>query len=66
MEECVLYSDSRKCSEMSEHGKYVIKYMFYANNGEEVVDLEWKKTGGRKISWSALSIENVKCNQSLN
>ena len=59
MEECVFYSDSRKCSEMSEHRKYVIKYMFYENNGEEVVDLEGKKAGGSKISWNALSIENV-------
>lgn len=44
---------------MSEHRKYVIKYMFYENNGEEVVDLEGKKAGGSKISWNALSIENV-------
>lgn len=41
---------------MSEHRKYVIKYTFYENNGEEVVDLKAK---GSKISWNALSIENV-------
>lgn len=43
MEEYVLYSDTRKRSKMSEHGNYVIKYMLYENNGEEIVDLEEKK-----------------------
>lgn len=67
MEEYVLYSDTRKRSKMSEHGNYVIKYMFYENNGEEIVDLEGKKkTEGSKISWNVLSIENIIYNQSLN
>lgn len=37
-------STTREYSKMLEYGKYVIKRIFYENDGEEVVDLEGRKT----------------------
>lgn len=44
---------------LTEYGKYVTECMLYENDGEEVIDLEGRKTGGTEISRNTLSIENV-------
>lgn len=57
MEKCAFYSDTF-CSQVFQYGKYVIKGMFYENDGEEIEDVEWRKTGG-KISQNTFSLENM-------
>lgn len=59
MEKCAFYADTRECSQMFQYGKYVIKGMFYENDGEEIADLEGRKTGGKEISQNTLSLENM-------
>lgn len=65
MEKCAFYSGRRKCSQMFQYGKYVIKGMFYENEGEEIVDLEGRKTGGKEISQNTFNRRYIR-NQGLN
>lgn len=44
---------------MLEYGKHLIKYMFYENDGEEAMELEGRKTGGKEISQNNRSVGNM-------